>query len=267
MDEADQTSGFKVKERRDGIQSDDPFKVKAIRRTQSTGAPESYFRARDVRRSTPEEIASHRQRVLQETIQNIRDEARSLPVGQQTSLDVRPHLQQSNDTCMIACTIAIREAIARSKGETIGLNEQIIASEARRLNLLAFGGMATTARGNERQASLQFLEERTGVKIQPLLGLEPPEVGRACVNAIRERNIPLLNSFGHWVAIFGLDKRSDQDINWRIADPLRAEPRILTTPELSKLFIGSTNEPIPVAGEIYIAEGPGNPGFTALRKR
>ena len=221
------------------------FKPKGeIRRANSDQSQTGGFKSKGEARN----FSSEQQKVIREIEQTsiqatIFQEAQALPQGTTMPLsDVRPHVQLSSDTCLLASVMAIKEAMGRRSHRVRLFDENTIAAKARRAGLLGSGGMATE-REAVREQTENFLEEECGVKMDFVDTSDPVALGKICVQSLQDRRVPIINSslggdIGHWVSIYGMEKQGDRDINWKIADPLRPEPYTITTPQLAERLQG-----------------------------
>lgn len=240
-------SGFKVTARRDG----------------GSGR----ISVKNIRKPTPDELPRLRELKLGDVQTVIYQATSRLANGRRISVDLQPHIQQYDNSCLLASAISVSEGIARSQRTPQNFDEATLSTEARRLGILARGGM-TTETTIGRQAVEEFLENRLGIDLHHVDEREPIEMGKACVEAILKGDVVLLNSGAHWVAVYGLDKSSSQEINWNVIDPLRREPQTYTTPQLSEKLVGSIllKDGAGVSGEIFTVSVP-KPAFRPTQVR
>ncbi len=236
-------------------ENESKFKVTARREGKPSG-----IKAKGIRRPNSSELPALRERALSRTRAAIVDQARDLPLGERISLPLQPHLQKHDNSCLLAASISIGEGLARHQGRLAAFNEAYLAGQARAQGLLSGAGMHTE-RTASRDAVQHFLERNLGIHINHLDPREPEEMGWAAVNIISEGNLFLLNSYSHWVAIYGLNKLSDRDINWLMVDPLASTLQQLSTTQLAERIIGTTlTGPSGSPGEIFVVEVP-KPSF------
>ncbi len=229
----DDNRGFKVNARREDSRKS--MRVSAIRRPSS------------------DELPILREQKLVEVQRAIYHQTSTLLIGIRESLNLRPHEQQYDNSCLLAAAISVGEGVARRQGTTRIFDEVALGVEAKKLGLLSDGGM-TTERTAGRQAVEEFLERNLGLDLEHIDEREPIDMGRICARSIEDGNVVLLNSAAHWVAIYGLNKRSEDDIDWFAIDPLRTEPQQYTTPQLAERLMGSIllRQGQGVAGELFV---------------
>lgn len=202
------------------------------------------FRPIARRQLTPEEQKIRREWLLENTPRAIYEAARPLRRGVYTSVELTPHVQQFADSCGIACALAIRSGIGRARNLlTPVIKEEDLLREAEARGIYRPGGIYY---GEE---TARFLREKVGIEVG-YRDLEPPELGRMCVEEIKDGNLLILAQPGHFTVLYGFDKLSDQDVQWLMMDPLRKDLQRISTINLSERIIGSRLQPGGIAGNV-----------------
>jgi len=155
----------------------------------------------EIRRKTPEERAVLRAGLF-DTIKNqVGQAAEKLKGGPVQRLKLPPTQQQNADTCLFACVIAIKRAIAERTGKAYLTPEDHTASQAREAGVLRNGGIFPN---QETQA---FLKEAFNLDTQIVGNSAPASVKmEAIVSALEKGQVPLLSytlggSLSHWIAL------------------------------------------------------------------
>lgn len=188
------------------------------------------------RRASRISPAELRQQQLQQTLQALTAETRQLSVGtRQTSLELEVHHQQAAITCLLACTISASEAINRKTDGAIALNESDLAQRVERQGLMTPYGLNTT---NRRIDTIKFLQTNLGLSITDTVTREPAEMAHGIVSALNHRDIVLLNSAAHWIAIYGLRKTTPDTVQWLVMNPALSALDEISTPELANRLVG-----------------------------
>lgn len=223
------------------------------------------LRVAEVRRANVEDLPRLREQKIDETRRAVYQAAFEIPVGPRISTPLHPHIQQYGNTCLLATAISVGEGIARSRGRAISFDETVLATEARRLGLLAEGGMITE-RADGREAVMRFLQRSLDLNLQHVPDRDPLVMGRICVETVARGDIVLLNSGAHWVALSGFNKRGDEDIVWTVIDPLRKAPQQYTTATLAESLVGSLLETLDygVSGELVVVSVPKQSTFRVI---
>lgn len=185
-----------------------------------------------------------------------------LPTGEHIALPLQVHTQRHDNTCLLACSIAVAESVSRIANSPRSFDESHLASLAREQGLLAGGGMATQ-RPESRQQVFDFIQTHLGLSVAKTISVDidaPENLGLECVSAIQDKNVALLNyplgSTGHWVAIFALTKQAGGQIRWSVMNPLLPSTEELPNDQLVQRLLGTalTGETGVRYGELFILD-------------
>jgi hypothetical protein len=236
------------------------FRVTA-RRTPSSG-----FKAKDLRRVDPNELPQLREQQIAQTLGALNRGTDNLPVGQIISLEPRPHVQQAGNTCLLAVSISIAEAVANRQGQVRTYSERDLAFEATTIGLLARGGM-TTERVEGMQRVLGFLSSRLDLSLHAVPTRDPIEMAEVCASEVSGGNIMLINTAAHWTAVYGLDKTA-HDIRWLAVDPLRPVLQNYSSAELAQklVYTNLSGRPDATSAQLVLVELP-KPQFRVTQVR
>lgn len=186
----------------------------------------------------------------------------NLSVGDHIGLPLELHTQALDNSCLLACSVAVAESVARIANSLQVYDESQLASLARDQGLLAGGGMTTERQGG-RERVFDFLRSHLGITVAKEVALDvtsPEMLGLECVNAIQDKNVALLNyplgTAGHWVAIFALTKQAQGDIRWSVMNPLHPSIENLSNDQLVERLLGTalTGAPEQRYGELLILD-------------
>lgn len=196
---------------------------------------QSGFHLLDRRASTltPEEI---RQKLLQQTLQTLTRETTALPIWfRSVSIGLQTHHQQAPNTCLLACSISVAEAIGRSRNKPTLYNEPQITQQLNQLGLINRFGLNTIDR---RVNTIDFLQENLGLSITDTTTREPAEMAQGIIRALLHKDIALINSAAHWVAIYGLRKESQESVQYLVMNPASSTLEEMTTASLANRLVG-----------------------------
>lgn len=244
----------------------------------SSSTPDSTqgFSVQTARRLDPVEQAALRVHNADLISRAITLAASDMSTGEYIALPLQVHTQRHDNTCLLACSIAVAESVSRIASTPRSFDESQLATLAREQGLLAGEGM-TTQRPESRQQVLDFIQTHLGLSVAKTVSVDitsPEQLGLECVSAIRNKNVALLNyplgTTGHWVAIFALTKKADQQIQWSVMNPLVPSTEILSNDQLVQRLLGTalTGERGVRYGELFILDTQSaKGGFRVTSKR
>lgn len=244
----------------------------------SSSTPDSTqgFSVQSVRRLDPVEQAAQRVHKADLISRAITLAASDMPTGEHIALPLQVHTQRHDNTCLLACSIAVAESVSKIASTPRSFDESQLATLAREQGLLAGGGM-TTQRPESRQQVFDFIQTHLGLSVAKTVSVDitsPEQLGLECVRAIQNKNVALLNypigTTGHWVAIFALTKKADQQIHWSVMNPLVPSTENLSNDQLVQRLLGTalTGERGVRYGELFILDTQSaKGGFRVTSKR
>lgn len=244
----------------------------------SSSTPDSTpgFNVQSVRRLDPAEQAEQRTRNADFISRAITHAASDMSTGEHIALPLQVHTQRHDNTCLLACSIAVAESVGRIASTPRSFDESQLAALAREQGLLAGGGMATQ-RPESRQHVFDFIQTHLGLSVAKTVSVDvtsPEQLGLECVSAIRNKNVALLNyplgTTGHWVAIFALTKKVGEKIHWSVMNPLLPSTENLTNDQLVHRLLGTalTGDRGGRYGELFILDTKSaKSGFRIISKR
>ncbi|HYD34577.1 MAG TPA: hypothetical protein VD999_00765 [Vitreimonas sp.] len=172
--------------------------------------------------------------------------------------------QQSNDTCLLACLIAVKRSLARSQGRAYAPNEASLAEKAREQGLLANGGII----GNER--TQVFIREELSLDSELYIGSSDIKLEKIA-EALRKGYFPLvaysMGSIGHWVVVNDI-QRVATGVEVSLMNPMRTNEleRISKETFISRLMSDELKGSGSVESSLLIIKNPYLPTVLARRQ-